>query len=120
MKRAFISLSVVVALLVSAIVILAIVDFNRFGKDNAYVQIAPVASVEEMKLESGEIMKRYWYKLPAYNENGNRIEVEFSAAKELRQGAYLMLYMKDGNNVTSYDEVQPNDIPKKAIEKIEG
>ncbi|MBM7609815.1 uncharacterized protein (TIGR01655 family) [Lysinibacillus composti] len=117
MKKALWLLGV---LLVSAIVILATVDFNRFGKDTVYVQISDVASVKETKLDSGEMIKRYWYKLPAYNENGNLTEVEFSAAKELRKNAYLMLYIKDGNEVTSYDEVQLTDIPQKAKEKLEG
>ncbi|MDQ0271913.1 YxeA family protein [Cytobacillus purgationiresistens] len=120
MKKVFISLSIVVALLIGAIIILATVDFNRFGKDNAYVHITTPTSVEEMKLDSGEIMKSYWYTLPAYKENGDMIQVEFSGAKELRQDAYLMLYIKDGNHVTSFDEVQINDIPEKAKEKIEG
>ncbi|GIN93775.1 hypothetical protein J22TS1_48260 [Siminovitchia terrae] len=117
MKKA---LGILGVLFVGAIVIFATVDFNRFGKDKAYVQITDAASVKETKMDSGEIMKRYWYKLPAYKENGEMIEVEFSGAKELRKDAYLMLYIKDGNEVTSYDEVQLNDIPQKAKEKLEG
>ena len=118
MKKA---LGILGVLLVGAIVIFATVDFNRFGKDKAYVQITDAASsVEESKMDSGEIMKRYWYKLPAYKENGDMIEVEFSGAKELRKDAYLMLYIKNGNEVTSYDEVQLNGIPQKAKEKLEG
>jgi len=117
MKKA---LGILGVLLLGAIVIFATVDFNRFWKDKAYVQITDVASVEETKIDTGEIMKLYWYKLPAYKENGDMIEVEFSGAKELRKDAYLMLYVKDGNEVTSYDEVQLNDIPQKAKEKLEG
>ncbi|WP_078378484.1 YxeA family protein [Sutcliffiella halmapala] len=119
MKKFFILISSAAVLLVAAITILATVDFNRLGKDNAYVQITTEGSVEETKLDSGEILTRYWYTLPAYNEDGSIVEVEFSGAKELRQGAYLMLYLKNGNDVTSYDEVHLNDIPKKAKEKIE-
>ncbi|UGB30698.1 YxeA family protein [Metabacillus sp. B2-18] len=117
MKKA---LGLLGVLLVGVIVIFATVDFNRFGKDKAYVHITEAASVKEEKLDSGEILKRYWYKLPAYRENGDMTEVEFSAAKELRKDAYLMMYIKDGNEVTSYDEVQLNEIPQKAKEKLEG
>ncbi|WP_433959562.1 YxeA family protein [Cytobacillus horneckiae] len=113
-------LGILGVLLVGAIVIFATVDFNRFGKEKAYVQITDTASVEETKLDSGEMVKRYWYKLPAYKENGDRIEVEFSGAKELRKDAYLMLYIKNGKEVTSYDEVQLKEIPQKAKEKLEG
>src|SRR5690625_2918753 len=114
MKKVFGLLGVLVVLFIGAIVIVATVDFNRLGKENAYVQIAGTPTVEETKLDSGEIMKRYWYTLPAYNEDGKMIEVEFDAAKELRNDAYLMLYLDRNDEVTSYDEVQINDIPQKA------
>lgn len=37
MKKLFITLGVLVALMIVALVVLATVDFNRMGKDNAYV-----------------------------------------------------------------------------------
>lgn len=121
MKKLFIGIVVaVIAVIVGAIIILTVVDVNRFGKDNAYVQITTTATVDEVKLSTGEILKSYWYTLPAYDENGNKIDVNFSASKELRQDAYLMLYIKNGNEVTSYNEVQLNDVPQKAKKKIDG
>ena len=36
--------------------------------------------------------------------------MEFTAGKRLEKG-YLKLYVKDGNVVTSYDEVQWSEIP---------
>ncbi|WP_060205114.1 YxeA family protein [Sporosarcina koreensis] len=113
MKKGLIAVGVLAIFLIGAIIALATMDFNRMGKDNAYYQIPAESSVEETKLESGEIMKRYLYTGTAYKENGESIEVEFSAAKELREGAYLKLYLKNGDEVTSYDEVQPSDIPEK-------
>ena len=113
MKKGLIAVGVLAILLIGAIVTLATVDFNRMGKDNAYYQIPAKSTVEETKLDSGEIIKRYLYTGTAYKENGESIEVEFSAAKELREGAYLKLYLKKGNAVTSYDEVAPSDIPDK-------
>ncbi|WP_339229524.1 YxeA family protein [Oceanobacillus sp. FSL K6-2867] len=105
-------------LLVAAVVILATVDFNRFGKENVYVQVGNPSYTDEDQLDSGEIMTSYWYELPAYNENGSAVKVVFSAQKELRQGAYLKLYVKGGNEVTSYDEVSLNEIPDKARESL--
>lgn len=113
MKKGLIGIVVVAVLLIGAIIALATVDFNRMGKDNVYYQIPAESLVEETKLDSGEIIKRYLYTGTAYKENGESIEVEFSAAKELREGAYLKLYLKKGDVVTSYDEVQPSDIPDK-------
>lgn len=105
-------------LLVASVVVLATVDFNRFGKDNVYVQVGNPSYTDEQKLDSGEIMTTYWYELPAYKESGRVMKVEFSAQKELRQGAYLKLYIKQGNEVTSYDEVQASEIPSKAREEL--
>lgn len=104
--------------LIGGIVALATIDINRFGKDRLYVQIGEYANVEETRLDSGQIAKRYWYDLPSYDENGEMIKVEFSAAKELRMDAYLMLYVKKGNAVTSYDEVKWEEIPIQARKKL--
>lgn len=118
-KKLFIVLGTIVGLLIVGLVVLSQVDFNRLGKENVYVQITADGELEETRLDSGEVMKRYLYNLEAYNEKGEPVQVEFSAAKNLRVGAYLMLYMKkDELTVTSYDEVQEADIPTKAIEKL--
>ncbi|EGQ26075.1 MULTISPECIES: YxeA family protein [Sporosarcina] len=113
MRKGLILAGVIAVLLAGAVFALAKVDFNRMGKGNAYYHISPAHSVEETKLDSGEIMKRYLYTGPAYKENGKEIEVEFTAAKELREGAYLKLYLTKGDDVTSYDEVELSDIPDK-------
>ncbi|WP_245808941.1 hypothetical protein [Shouchella patagoniensis] len=47
-------------IIVAAVVILATFDFNRFNKDNLYVQIDELVEVEETVLDSGEIIQRYW------------------------------------------------------------
>jgi len=106
-------------LLVAAVVILTTVDFNRFGKENVYVQVGDPSYTDEDKLDSGEIMTRYWYELPAYHENGDEMKVAFSAQKELSQGAYLKLYIKNENEVTSYDEVSWEEVPEAAQEELE-
>ncbi|GIN20538.1 DUF1093 domain-containing protein [Siminovitchia fordii] len=36
-----------------------------------------------------EMMASYFYKQTAFNEKGEAVEVEFSAQKELRQGAFF-------------------------------
>lgn len=114
-----ITIGIVSILLVAAVVILATVDFNRFGKENVYVQIGDPSYTDESQLDSGEIMTTYWYELPAYHEDGNVLNVEFSAQKELKQGTYLKLYVKQENEVTSYDEVSWEEIPEAAQEELE-
>ncbi len=114
-----ITVGIVAILVVAAVLALATVDFNRFGKENVYVQIGDPSYTDEYKIDSGQIMTSYWYELPAYDDNGSVKDVEFSAQKELKQDAYLKLYIKKGNEVTSYDEVSWEEIPGAAQEKLE-
>lgn len=118
MKKLLIAAVGVFIVFATTIVLLLSFDFNRAGKENAYVQIVTDGELEEIRLDSGEIMKRYWYNQPAYDAEGNEINVEFSSHKNLRKEAYLMLYLKKENEVSSYDEVQFEDIPKAAQEKL--
>ncbi|MEK3887365.1 YxeA family protein [Bacillus sp. FSL K6-3431] len=114
-----ITFGVISILLVACVVILATVDFNRLGKENVYVQVGDPSYTDENKIDSGQIMTTYWYELPAYYDNGSMMEVEFSAQKELKQDAYLKLYIKKENEVTSYDEVSWEEIPKATQEELE-
>lgn len=115
-------LGIIVALLVIIVGSLAVfrfVDFNQMGAEKYYVQITGDGRVEEHKLDTGEIVKTYWYSLPAYDVNGLEKTFDFSAQKNLRQDAYLMLFAKDSKGVTSYEEVQLADIPEKAQKQLE-
>lgn len=118
MKKLTMLMISVVMLFVAAVVVVATVDFNRLGKDHVYVQVDEVSYTEETKLDTGEIMTTYWYEQPAYTEDGEEVQVKFSAQKELRKEAYLMLYVKKENEVTSFDEVDEEDIPTAAKEAL--
>lgn len=112
MKKGLLVFGVMIVLLAGAVFALATIDFNRMGKSNAYYEIGGPASIDETKLDSGEVLNRYVYDGAAYKENGEEIQVEFTAGKQLREGAYLMLYLDKNELVTSYDEVQADDIPE--------
>lgn len=118
MKKVFIGLTALVVLVIAALVILATVDFNRLGKDSVYVQITEDGEIEKFTTSNGEVMAMYWYKQPAYKENGEAVDVQFSAGKNLRHDAYLKLYVKKGNEVTSYDEVSYEELPDKVKEQL--
>lgn len=118
MKKVYIGISAALILFVAALVVLVTVDFNRINKDAYYVQITTDGEVEEYKLNTGEIAQTYWYELPSYDESGKRVILKFSATKNLRKDAYLKLYVKKEKEVSSYNEVQFKEIPKKAQEKL--
>lgn len=110
MKKMFVILAL---LLLGVILLFNSIDINRIGKDNLYVEIIDYSDTEETKLDSGEVITRYIYEQKAFDKNGKSVEVDFSAGKKLGEG-YLKLYVKDVNVVTSYDEVQWNEIPADA------
>ncbi|GAF11686.1 hypothetical protein JCM19046_2649 [Bacillus sp. JCM 19046] len=118
MKKTIGLVLALIILFTGALVAFATIDFNRLGKENRYVQISEPVEVEETRLDSGEIVHRYWYELPAVDEEGGHVVVEFSATRELRKEAYLMLYVKSNDEVTSYDEVAWEEIPDEAQETL--
>lgn len=102
---------IILALLFLGVILLFVsIDINRIGKDNVYVEVIDHTDIEETKLDGGEVITRYIYEQNSFDKDGKLVEVEFSASKKLGKG-YLKLYVKDGNVVTSYDEVQWNEIP---------
>lgn len=118
MKKFILAVAVLFVICAGGLYALMKVDFNRMNAEHYYVQINEVPKEEKMKTSKGEVFTRYAYTLDAYDEDGNEKQYTFTADKELRQDAYLMLYVKE-SVVSSYDEVKLADIPKKAQQKLQ-
>lgn len=118
MKKSIIAFGVVVVL-IGGLLIIQNVNLNRVGADEYYTQITDEGNKTEEKGVSGQIHEQYEYELPAYDENGNQKIFTFTANKQLRENAYLMLFVKEDKGVTSYQEVSIEKIPKKSIEMLE-
>lgn len=63
------------------------------------------------KISSSDDMK-YEYSLDCYDENGNKKEINFKTARELREDAYLKLQVRTFG-VHSWEEVEYNELPDK-------
>ncbi len=93
---------------------------NRLGADSFYTQIIGDGEPIESKASNGEIYTNYQYSLLGYDEEGNEITLDFNAAKQLRQGAFLQVFIKDDKGgVTSYQEVKKDEIPEQALEQLQ-
>lgn len=114
MKKFLIVVSILFVLGVVGVFALTKIDFNRMNADNYYLQITEDGVPHEDKLDDGSIMTSYSYKLDATNADGKTISLEFTANKNLRKDAYLKMYVKKEDQVSSYDEVKIEEIPKKA------
>ena len=118
MKKTMIILSsTLISLAVIVVIVIATIDFNRLGKDHVYTIITEDGYTEETVTGSGEVFTRYHYSQSAFTDAGEEMIVSFSSHKNLRHGAYLMLYVNHAD-VTSYDEVQADDVPPQALEEL--
>lgn len=54
---------------------------------------------------------RYYYELTAYNEKGKEKRLDFSAGKQLKEGAYVQLYHTLIRGVTHWEEVTFEELP---------
>ncbi|PEM45203.1 YxeA family protein [Bacillus wiedmannii] len=108
---AFLSLLVVFASLLVGC------DINRMGKDEYYVQITMDGKEEVSKSMDGKVMgKEYEYTLSGFDKEGKEKELEFMAQKKLRKEAFLRVYHSEKKSVTAWEEVQEDELPKKAKE----
>ncbi|MFE7378710.1 YxeA family protein [Bacillus cereus] len=94
-------------------------DINRMGKDEYYVQISMDGREGVSKSMDGKVMgKEYEYTLSGFDKEGKEKELEFIAQKNLRKEAFLRVYHSDKKGVTAWEEVQEDELPKKAKEKL--
>ncbi|MGN7383048.1 YxeA family protein [Paenibacillus sp. SAFN-117] len=63
--------------------------------------------------------ERYDYELTAYNEKGKGKNIEFSAGKPLREGAYIRLYYTWIRGVTYWEEVAFEELPGAVQQKFQ-
>lgn len=117
MKKILIGL---VSLIIIAFVGLKIAEKVVASGDGYYVQITTDEQRVDGKDDSGRPYIDYKYSLPGYDKEGQKKQLEFSAAKDrpLRREAFLKVTWKKSKGVTSYEEVQQKQIPKKAAEKL--
>lgn len=86
-------------------------DYNKKGTDKYYLQI--VGEGEAYDSDPGDTEDvRYRYNLPAYDEEGNEKDMEFTSSEPLTEGAYLIVYYRSDKGVTTYEEIQKSDLPE--------
>lgn len=118
MKKLLIISITVGVIIFGGLFVLQNVNLNRIGTDEYYTQIeGPGKKIEEEDENGKKFILLYEYKLPAYDKDGQKKTLTFTAQKQLREKAYLDLYAKNGN-VKSYQEVKLAEIPEKAKEKL--
>lgn len=118
MKKIIGLIAAIAVILVGGLVILQNINFNRLGAEQYYTQIIGQGKMLEDKDANGGKHISYEYKLSAFDKDGRQKILTFTAQKQLREHAYLSLFVKDNKGVTSYQEVKMEELPKKANEKL--
>jgi len=118
MKKLIGLIAAIAVILVGGLLVLQNVNFNRLGAEQYYTQITGPGKILEDKDDKGVKYVSYEYNLPAFDNDGSETTVTFTAQKQLRENAYLTLFLKDDKGVTSYQEVKEDELPKKASEKL--
>lgn len=118
MKKFQITIVTIIAVIVGFFLFIQNVNVNRLGADNYYVQITENGKKIEYKSTNGEKFVSYEYTLPAINEDGKEQNLTFTSNHQLREKAYINLFVKREKEVTSYQEVKKEEIPAKAREKL--
>jgi uncharacterized protein (TIGR01655 family) len=118
MKKSIIGFGVVIVILIGGLSFIQNVNLNRIGADEYYTQIIGGGNKLEVKASGGQVHVSYEYELPTYDKDGNQKILTFTASKQLRENAYLLLFVKDEEGVTSYQEVTAEEIPEKAAEML--
>lgn len=119
MKNNIITVGCITALILGSLLFIQNVNFNRLGADVYYTQIQGQGKKMIDPIDNGETLVRYEYELPAFDKEGRQTTLPFTAGKQLREKAYLSLYVKEGKGVTSYQEVTKEELPELVKEKLQ-
>ncbi|GAK03138.1 hypothetical protein JCM19037_1433 [Geomicrobium sp. JCM 19037] len=112
MRKAVIGISVAVILGIAAFIGLyySLSDMTR-ANINPFIQEEYwYVQVDEDGIVAEDEQGTVYYELPAMNEDGDEMDIEFTALSELREGAFIQLTMKEGF-VMTYEEVGEEDVP---------
>ncbi|WP_338751424.1 YxeA family protein [Bacillus sp. FJAT-52991] len=118
MKKLWISIGTLVALFVGFILFIQNVNLNRLGAESYFVKITTDGKKIEDVTDTGEKWTSYEYELEGVNEKDEVKTLNFTSHKQLRHDAYLEVFVKDENEVTSYQEVQQAELPDKVKKKL--
>ncbi|MDT2756655.1 YxeA family protein [Enterococcus asini] len=90
------------------------------GGHQYYVQITTEGQRQDEKDDVGNAVITYHYELPGYDEDGKSKTMDFNSfeARPLKEQAYLKVTWNKNKGVTSWEEVTKNEVPKKAMSKL--
>lgn len=113
-----ICVGVLTIMLVGVTALFLKVKADHSGETYYTCLVKPGEYIKEIAEDSS--CKEYKYQTPGFNEEGEKLDLEFYSFREraLKTGAYLSIVYNKDNGVISYNEVAKKDIPEKALEGL--
>ncbi|GEP20230.1 YxeA family protein [Pediococcus argentinicus] len=112
------------------VAIIAVIGFGgayywyqlNYGATDYYTQITTGGTKQVKKFDNGSKYTIYHYDQPIYDKNGDSVKTEFNSVEDhpLKMNAYIKVgYNKHREQVLNWEKVDHNQVPKKALEKID-
>lgn len=92
---------------------------ENYSNETYYVQIHNDGKIEKDGGKSNLLLGFYAYKIRGYNSEGVGKELNFKADHNLRHSAYLKVLDSGKRGTISWEEIQRENIPKKALVSID-
>lgn len=90
----------------------------QHGGEKYYVQIKEDGEKKVERFDNGKQFDQYYYDMTGYNAKGESKELKYTADHNLKHEAYLKITYNARKGVTKWEEVQKEDVPEKALNKI--
>ncbi|MFJ7970881.1 YxeA family protein [Psychrobacillus sp. NPDC096389] len=105
------------------VAVILILSLSLFVKNELADMLNPFIPQKDVFVKIDQIGEKidsqtYEYTLEGINEDGKKVQIAFTASKQLREGAYLKVDTKR-TFVKSWEEVQLKDIPSVARNKLQ-
>jgi uncharacterized protein (TIGR01655 family) len=118
MKKFLIGFVVLVVLVLGG---LKIYEVTNYGGTTYYTQIKADGTKLTEKDDAGKKYVNYGYNQMIYDEDGSGRRAKFNANKSrpLKRDAYLKLTYNKNKGITSWEAINKNEVPSKALKQIE-
>lgn len=93
----------------------ALMFYFAFYESKDYYTIIDNSNVQKID----DVDFKYKYTLTSYSSDGKEKDISFLTTRELRSDAYIKIKYMISRGVVSWEEVQFDDIPSKAKNKLE-
>ena len=90
--------------------------YNPFARKTYYYVVIKGEGTPKEDGE-GNITEFIEYKLPVYNKEGKEKIITFTGSTHLREGTFLKIILKN-ESVKAYKEIEKENVPKGALEKM--